>query len=397
MYCNVGIFQVESYMTMTAKSDSQSPLSGLPQRTSLGEVICLDRVRKQFSDNIAVNDITALFYKGEYFCILGPSGCGKTTLLRLIAGFEEPDSGEIFLEGKSLNGIHPEHRNVNMMFQDYALFPHMTVYENIAFGLRMKKFATHVIRTRVGESLEMVNLGMYWDRYPRQLSGGERQRVALVRALVNRPAVLLLDEPLGALDQNLRVDMQVELKKIQRETGITFLHVTHDQDEALTMSDRLAIMKDGRFVQVGPPQDLYDEPLDRFAAEFLGTSNIIETPVYGKENPLIVIEDNPVLHVDKKERISPGDGKCAFLIRPEKIRLFEQKPPYDHNVLKGKTVSVTYSGSTVLYLVQTGKLTLRVTALAETRVPLSREGNDVYLYIAPRDIVPLAADRRAEA
>jgi len=377
---------------MIAKFNSQSPLTGLPQPSPADEVIRLDRVRKQFNHNIAVNDISCLFYKGEYFCILGPSGCGKTTLLRLIAGFEEPDAGEIFLEGKNLDGTPPEYRNVNIMFQNYALFPHMTVYENIAFGLRMKKFANAVIQTRVKEALEMVNLGIYSDRYPQQLSGGERQRVALVRALVNRPAVLLLDEPLGALDQNLRMDMQVELKKIQCESGITFLHVTHDQDEALTMSDRLAIMKNGRFVQVGPPQNLYNEPLNRFAAEFLGASNIIEASVSLTEPTHIVMEDNLVLHIDKKEQIPFKEGKCSFLIRPEKILMFDENPPYNHNVLKGKIVNVTYSGSTVLYHVQTGKQTLRVTTLAGNQAPVSREGNDVYLYIASRDIVPLAAD-----
>src|SRR2546427_2271609 len=230
-------------------------------------------VTKRHGTTVAVDHLSLTIRKGEFFAILGPSGSGKTTTLRLLAGFEQPDAGEISIEGQPMQGVPPNHRPVNLVFQNYALFPHMTVAQNVAFGLEMKGLPSAEIGPRVAEALEMVRLVGKQDRLPSQLSGGEQQRVALARALVNRPAVLLLDEPLGALDKQLRLEMEVELKALQERVGITFVCVTHDQEEALTMSDRLAVMHHGRLLQVGTPEEIYTAPASAFVASFIGVSN----------------------------------------------------------------------------------------------------------------------------
>ena len=231
-------------------------------------------VTKQFGDLVAVNDVSLDIKEGEIFSFLGPSGCGKTTLLRCIAGLENVDNGEILIGGETVNHIPPYKRNCSIVFQQLALFPHMSVFDNIAFGLVERKIAKDEIRRRVGDLLELVNLTGLENRYPSQLSGGQQQRVALVRSLVLRPAVLLLDEPLAALDRKLRKEMQVELKRIQREVGITFMNVTHDQKEALSLSDRIAVMKDGIIIQLGTPREIYESPRTTFVADFMGASNI---------------------------------------------------------------------------------------------------------------------------
>src|SRR3954464_3414002 len=241
--------------------------------------IRLTGVRKLFGDVAAVDGVDLDIRRGEFFTLLGPSGSGKTTCLRMIAGFERPDEGSIELAGDDVSRLPPAERDVNTVFQDYALVPHMSVGENVAYGLKVRKVAKADRAQRVEEALGMVRLEGYGDRRPSQLSGGQRQRVALARALVNRPRVLLLDEPLGALDLKLRQQLQVELKRIQSEVGITFVYVTHDQDEALTMSDRIAVMDDGRVLQVGTPRDVYEEPESRFVAGFVGVSNLLELPV----------------------------------------------------------------------------------------------------------------------
>ena len=238
-------------------------------------MIVVDRLVKDFGDVRAVDDITLEIPAGEFFSMLGPSGCGKTTTLRVIAGFEEADSGRVLLDGKDVTWVSPKKRNVNMVFQDYALFPHMTVSENVAFGLKLRRVDRSEIASRVAEMLTVVRLDGYEDRRPAALSGGQRQRVALARALVNRPAALLLDEPLGALDLKLRREMQLELKRIQQSTGTTFVYVTHDQEEALTMSDRIAVMDGGVVQQVDEPKALYERPATSFVADFIGTSNNI--------------------------------------------------------------------------------------------------------------------------
>src|SRR5512145_1230470 len=239
----------------------------------------LQNITKRFGDFIAVDDVSLDIKDGEFFSLLGPSGCGKTTCLRMIAGFELPSEGEIKIRGKSMGDTPPYKRPVNTVFQNYALFPHMTVFENVAFGLEMQKVSRAEIKTRVKEALEMVRLPQLADRKPRQLSGGQQQRIALARALVNRPQVLLLDEPLSALDLKLRKAMQLELKELQHQVGITFIFVTHDQEEAITMSDRIAVMNEGVVQQVGAPREIYESPRNRFVADFIGETNFIEGEV----------------------------------------------------------------------------------------------------------------------
>ncbi|HET9498408.1 MAG TPA: spermidine/putrescine ABC transporter ATP-binding protein, partial [Candidatus Limnocylindria bacterium] len=230
----------------------------------------LEHVSKSFGETVAVDDLSLEIWRGEFFSMLGPSGCGKTTTLRMIGGFEEPTSGTVYLGDQDVTGLPPFKRNVNTVFQNYALFPHLSIYENVAFGLRRKKVADAEIKTRVGEMLELVELPGFEQRKPTMLSGGQQQRVALARALINHPQVLLLDEPLGALDLKLRKQMQIELKRIQSEVGITFIYVTHDQEEAMTMSDRIAVMRHGKIEQLGTPEELYERPTTAFVAGFLG-------------------------------------------------------------------------------------------------------------------------------
>src|SRR3954453_10200032 len=244
-----------------------------------GQAIVLDAVSKQFGDHAAVRDVSLSIRDGEFFSLLGPSGCGKTTTLRMIAGFVEPDEGRILLQGRDVTTVPPNKRPVNMVFQQYALFPHMSVYDNVAFGLTVKRVPRSEHRSRIEELLRVVSLEGYESRKPRQLSGGQQQRVALARALVNRPAALLLDEPLGALDVKLRKQMQLELKRIQHELGTTFVYVTHDQDEALAMSDRIAVMNHGKVEQLGSPREVYEQPRTAFVADFIGSLNTLDVRI----------------------------------------------------------------------------------------------------------------------
>jgi putative spermidine/putrescine transport system ATP-binding protein len=279
-------------------------------------------VTKRYGDVVAVSSLELEVRRGEFFTLLGPSGSGKTTTLRMIAGFEEPDEGRVELGGKDMTGLPPYDREVNTVFQDYALFPHMTVGENVAYGLRVKGVGRDERRRRAAEALATVRLSGYESRKPNQLSGGQQQRVALARAIVNRPRVLLLDEPLGALDLKLRQQMQVELNAIQDEVGITFIYVTHDQEEALTMSDRIAVFNDGRIEQVGAPTEIYERPDNAFVADFVGVSNLLER-----------------------------DGR-RFTVRPEKIFFVENgKAPKDLHVEDGTIRDVSYAGMVTRYLV----------------------------------------------
>ncbi|MGH2572661.1 MAG: ABC transporter ATP-binding protein [Actinomycetota bacterium] len=284
--------------------------------------IRLDRVTKRFGDVTAVDDLSVGIEQGEFFSLLGPSGCGKTTTLRLIGGFEDPTQGTIYLRGKDVTRVPAYRRNVNTVFQSYALFPHLRVFENVAFGLRRKKVEKREIERRVKEALVLVDLPGFERRKPSQLSGGQRQRVALARALVNRPEVLLLDEPLGALDLKLRKQMQLELKAIQHEVGITFLYVTHDQEEAMTMSNRLAVMRHGRIEQIGGPEEVYENPGTEFVAGFLGASNLLDAQVEERGTTLskVVLAGGTVLSVPT-ERLDGGDSAVKVGVRPEKIRL----------------------------------------------------------------------------
>jgi putative spermidine/putrescine transport system ATP-binding protein len=282
--------------------------------------IRLAGVRKTYGDVLAVDGVHLDIERGEFFTLLGPSGSGKTTCLRMIAGFERPDEGRIELGGDDVSGLPPAERDVNTVFQDYALFPHMSVGENVAYGLKVKKVPKADRVLRVEEALAMVRLEGYGDRRPSQLSGGQRQRVALARALVNRPRVLLLDEPLGALDLKLRQQLQVELKGIQNEVGITFVYVTHDQDEALTMSDRIAVMDGGRVLQVGTPRDVYEEPESRFVAGFVGVSNLLELPVARSEGDVLTLKLGSGDSISGEHAGGAPAGATAIVtIRPERI------------------------------------------------------------------------------
>ena len=286
--------------------------------------VTLRDVTKKFGEVTAVRQISLDIPSGEFFSLLGPSGCGKTTTLRMIAGFEQPTFGEIFIKGQPVAGIPAYKRPVNTVFQNYALFPHMTVAENVAFGLQMKKVSKDEINQRVQESLELVQLPNMGDRKPKQLSGGQQQRVALARALINRPQVLLLDEPLGALDLKLRKAMQLELKQIQSEIGITFIYVTHDQEEALTMSDRIAVMDHGLVQQVGTPREIYEHPQNRFVADFIGETNFVDGRVAAENGFVIVNVDEVALCGTADGRTLKPEQAVTVAIRPEKINLYPQ-------------------------------------------------------------------------
>ncbi|MFB7508085.1 ABC transporter ATP-binding protein [Streptomyces broussonetiae] len=306
----------------------------------------LDGVSKQFADSYAVRRLDLDIEAGHFFSLLGPSGCGKTTTLRMIGGFSDPTEGAVLLAGEDVTALPPNRRNVNTVFQSYALFDHLSIADNVAFGLRRKGVAKADIRQRVGEMLDLVQLTGLAGRRPSTLSGGQRQRVALARALVNRPAVLLLDEPLAALDLKLRRQMQVELKQIQREVGITFVFVTHDQDEALTMSDRIAVLSEGRIEQCGTPEDVYEHPASRFVASFMGTSNLMTGTYRGGE---VSLDGGPALPVGARTGITDG-APVSVSVRPEKIWLSDFEP--DMSVLSGVIRETVYSGPTTTYLIE---------------------------------------------
>ena len=296
-----------------------------------GGQVELVALTKRFTE-VAVDGIDLTVHRGEFFSLLGPSGCGKTTTLRLVAGFEQPTAGRILLDGTDVTAIPPHKRNVNTVFQSYALFPFLSVFDNVAFGLRNRGIAKADMTRRVGDALELVKLTEYAKRRPGQLSGGQQQRVALARALVLNPAVLLLDEPLGALDAKLRRSLKVELKALQERVGITFLYVTHDQEEALTMSDRLAVMNAGRIVQIGAPRDMYEEPGDTYVADFLGVSNLMEVDVVergpGQRYLLKVGEAALVAEHGEIEGLGPAHA----VIRPERVRIEPYGSPGDNRV-----------------------------------------------------------------
>lgn len=319
--------------------------------------ISLEKVSKTYRSGqvttTAVESIDLEIRQGEFFSLLGPSGCGKTTTMRMIAGFEEPTSGVVRLSGKDVTGVPPNRRDVNMVFQSYALFPHMTVAENVAFGLKRKKVPAAEIRTRVAEMLELVELGDRAKYKPRQLSGGQQQRVALARALVNRPSALLLDEPLGALDLKLRQAMQLELKRIQREVGITFVYVTHDQSEALTMSDRIAVMNKGRIEQLGTPAQIYETPATRFVAGFIGTSNILTGTAQRVSDTLVRIDYGGDQHVLANTPQQMSDSGLVITVRPEKIQLGKDVPDANVSRIRGTVREVVYLGATTHYTVRT--------------------------------------------
>jgi spermidine/putrescine transport system ATP-binding protein len=302
---------------------------------------------KRFDDVVAVDGISLDIDRGQFFALLGPSGCGKTTTLRMIGGFEEPTEGRIELGGVDVAPLPPYKRDVNTVFQSYALFPHLSIFENVAFGLRRRGVRGGELRRRVIEALELVGLAGLERRKPRQLSGGQQQRIALARALVNRPRVLLLDEPLGALDLKLRKEMQLELKRIQHEVGITFVHVTHDQEEAMTMADRIVIMNGGHIEQLGTPSELYEQPRTAFVAGFLGASNLLEGTVAGGD--CVKLQDGTVVQVPR-EALSKRSGTVQVGVRPEKLRIGSGE---EANSLAGSVTESAYIGVSTQYIVDT--------------------------------------------
>lgn len=353
-------------LNIEALNDAKE-LSGLENT-----VIEISHVSKQFGDFKAVDDANFGIRQGEFFSMLGPSGCGKTTTLRMIAGFEQPTSGEVRLDGKDVSKVPPYKRNVNTVFQNYALFPHMTVFENIAFGPRSTKAPKGEIAGRVKEMLEIVHLADFAERRPTQLSGGQQQRVALARALVNYPSALLLDEPLGALDLKLRQTMQLELKRIQREVGITFVFVTHDQEEALTMSDRIAVMNAGRVEQIGTPEEIYHQPATVFVAGFIGVANLIPAAVVGVTGDLATVDAAghrfgvPVTD----ESIRPADS-AVVMVRPERLHISLDRPTGDLAAVEATVEELVFQGPVL-------RASLRTAA-----------GTELVAHIGPEDALPM--------
>ncbi len=369
----------------------------------------LDVVKRFDGEVVAVDHVSLQIRDGEFFSMLGPSGCGKTTTLRMIAGFEQPSEGEIFINGQPSAGVLAYERNTNMVFQSYALFPHMTVAENVAFGLEMKRVPKANRERRVTEALEMVRLPGMEKRKPKQLSGGQQQRVALARALVNRPAVLLLDEPLGALDLKLRKEMQLELKALQQQVGITFIYVTHDQEEALTMSDRIAVMHAGHVLQVGSPTEIYERPANRFVADFIGETNFMDGKIVEAQNGhfTVKIEPDIVLKVPSNESHNftaasftadsfTVDSPVTVAIRPEKLQLRQKPSALTENNIPGTVQKMVYIGTDTYYLVSlTKNLTIRVRQQNSISTPdqqayFGRQGDKVYLTWASESVLLLA-------
>ena len=335
-------------------------------------LIDLRHIRKQFDDQTVLHDIDLSIKKKEFVTLLGPSGCGKTTLLRIIAGFETADSGEVYFEGREISALPPYKRRVNTVFQKYALFPHLNVFDNVAFGLKLKKMPKEEIARRVNAMLELVNLPGYGKRHVDALSGGQQQRVAIARSLVNEPEVLLLDEPLGALDLKLRKEMQLELKSMQQRLGITFLYVTHDQEEALTMSDTIVVMRDGHIMQKGDPKHIYDEPANAFVADFIGESNILRGTMIRDELVRFADFDFPCVDFGFGENV-PVD----VVIRPEDLMIVGE----DVGQLTGTIRSVLFKGVHYEMMIDTGSYTFKVHSTS-----MQPQGSRVGLSVVPFNI-----------
>jgi spermidine/putrescine transport system ATP-binding protein len=352
-------------------------------------------VTKRYGEAVALDGLSLRIDSGEFFCLLGPSGCGKTTTLNLIGGFIPLTSGELRIEGRVVNDLPPHRRSVNTVFQNYALFPHMTVAENVAFGLRMEGLDGGEIATRVDEYLELVGLGTYHDRYPTQLSGGQAQRVALARALAKRPAVLLLDEPLGALDLKLRKQMQVELARIHRQVGTTFVFVTHDQEEALSMATRIAVMSGGKVRQIGSPREIYLRPVDRFVADFIGESNFLDgTLTNGGGAPAFKLPDGTILPAGAST--SPQQGPVKLMVRPESVSIGTSAPDpgTPRAVVKGRTSNVAFMGTHTRITVQTDAGTLVSIRFRESDEGAAEEemvDQEVHVWWDPRESTVVAA------
>lgn len=346
----------------------------------------LDRISKSFGNFTALKEVSFKITEGEFMTFLGPSGCGKTTCLRMISGFESPTTGRVLIDGKDVTQDPPYRRNVNQVFQSYALFPHLNIRENIAFGLRMKRFTSAEIKQRVDNAIDITSLGDFADRRPTQLSGGQRQRVALARAIVCEPKVLLLDEPLSALDAKLRQQMRMELKSLQKRLGMTFIFVTHDQEEALTMSDRIAVMNKGEVEQIGTVAEIYYQPQTRFVASFIGDTNIIEARVESQSGGVLSTRAEGGLALTVKTTTPEVGPEILLSLRPEKIQLFRERPE-GVNVFPGTVSLEIFKGATDELVVKTeAGLDLSVCSANDGNGPEFHEGESVFFRIQPDDI-----------
>jgi spermidine/putrescine transport system ATP-binding protein len=389
-------------MQASVQADTSPGPAAAGQQSETLPAIELTGVVKEFHSGgeviIAVGGLDLAIRQGEFFSMLGPSGCGKTTTMRIIAGFEEPTRGAVSLQGRDVTWDPPNKRDVNMVFQSYALFPHMSVFENVAFGLRRKRVHKDEISRRVGEMLEIVDLAGREQRRPRELSGGQQQRVALARALVNGPKALLLDEPLGALDLKLRQAMQVELKRIQREVGITFVYVTHDQGEALTMSDRIAVMNDGLIEHLGTPREIYERPANRFVAGFIGTSNLLtgEVSRITDGNAVVVVSPDEQVIVPAGERTMAPSSQIEITVRPEKISISAGRPDSVGSVLRGTVTEVVYLGTSTTFTVRTttgaDMLVFQQNSASNTSDPV--RGDSIWLSWDPQYSYPIGQEEQ---
>jgi putrescine transport system ATP-binding protein len=362
------------------------------EAASGADYVRLVEVSKRFGDFIAVDRVSLEIARGEIFCLLGASGSGKTTLLRMLAGFETPSSGRLLLDGQDLTAVPPYRRPLNMMFQSYALFPHMNVERNVAFGLEQEGLARAEIRRRVGEILEVVRMGEYRARKPHQLSGGQRQRVALARALVKRPKLLLLDEPLAALDRKLREHTQFELIRVQQQLGVTFIVVTHDQEEAMTLATRIGVMNHGALVQVGSPRMIYEQPATRFVADFIGSVNLLEAEVVERRGGSVLLQcaELPTPLLLERAAAMPAVERLWVALRPEQISLSRTAPSQPHNWAQGVVREIAYRGemSVVLIRLSSGR-ELRATLTNAGREAVPAPARDEPVYVSWQSDAPM--------
>ncbi len=362
------------------------------------DFIAVRQVTKRFGSVRALDDVSIDIREGEFFALLGPSGCGKTTLLRILAGFESPTEGEVFIDGQAMSAVAPNKRPVNMVFQNYAIFPHLNVRQNLGYGLRRQKLPKAELNAKIDEALALIKLEGFGDRRSEQLSGGQRQRIALARALIKQPKVLLLDEPLGALDKKLREQMQIELRALQQEVGITFVFVTHDQEEALSMSDRIAVISAGKVLQVDTPERLYERPNSREVADFIGTMNFVEGRVSGHGNGTVTVKTDALgeLHGHAERQFSDGD-QALIAIRPEKIVASRERPANAENSVVGQVASAAYLGDRSHLQVHVKGLTTPLSVASQNVLPLlhsthGSEQNHVWLSWPSESVVILPPD-----
>lgn len=378
---------------MTTATDAETAPSNTPVQAEGRGAVVIDNVTKRYGDQVAVDALSLTIQPGEFISLLGPSGCGKTTTLRMIAGFEQPDEGDISVSGTSVRGVPPYRRDVNTVFQAYALFPHLSVAENVAYGLQQRRTPKSEIREKVTQALDLVQMRRFGDRKPTQLSGGQQQRIALARALVNRPAVLLLDEPLGALDRQLREEMQLELKLLQSRLGITFVFVTHDQGEALSMSDRIAIMRAGRIEQLADADTVYARPASAYVAAFVGQQNFFRGPV--AESGAAV--DAPYALVRGAEAKLTGAAQGEAAVRPEYIRIEADAGAAlpEANAARGHLIGVSHLGDTMQYLVQLGDDQSLIVRRPTPDAPALQIGDPVVCTWAAHHVLLFPADEAA--